>query len=1090
MTVLRLKSVTAISDYTTGQAAFATPGGGVSGNMLAGVAFPTRSPSLSTQQEASRLADTAISTSQYGQTRTIGYGTFPCAGNLFWTTDLESQGTKGKGSRTVTESQVTPDSKVVSAAWGLCEGPVDFVRRIWANDVVIYDAGENNTGGTVESGLIIRIYLGTETQQPDPHIEAEMSPDPVPAYRGTCYFVIENADLAKYSNTRPNMRAEVVRSDLSGATNTKANISSAVTTEVNVPLAIDPVTEWVVRQTTNWEAWDTNTDNLIYSWASSGQEVADAGFAIYNGKFYTVEASAALYRIARTDPSTGLVDATSDWQAQIWSNPLVGGTHLWAHSSTTVARWDYALVSARYASVTNDVVGSMAEYTPGESLWTEIKTNIDWGVLHNTTAGTSRDLQVDFGVSLQSEGAIIFHDTLDYIVLRGEDSLHSFSWTTPGDLTTLSAVASVAVSSNWQLDQYRSYGNVEEDAEGHFWLRSDLDGTLRQYQASSLTITSTYDPTPDDFSGPSVFDRATQSFWNPFDGLTKWVLDRVAPNAFDLGNLVQQLVNRHGVTEVDATELNSTIVRGFFITRPSQGRVMIEILQQGFLFDSVETGGQIVLRFRDRPVTVSVLENEIGARAYPGRGNSPDVRTIREEERRVPYQVTINYSSFELEYETANQYARKFLGPSREDVKMEFPLVMSHADAAQLAEIWLMLLRTDRTAITFTTDNTFLKLDPSDIITVTAGNIIYAMRITRANWNNGIITLEGFTHDQNIFSTNAQGVPFDYKRSTLAATNPLTEVALIDLPPLRNTDDQPGHYLVYDAITASALWNGVDLRRTQSGGTIYNNFHVGARQGNVGTARNALDGSVDPHVWDRTSVLRVTLLDGGALASETEANVLNGSNAMWTAAGELIQFTNATYSSATNEWTLTDLLRGRKGTEWAMGLHAAGEEIAIVSSSTAYRVSDSINVTQEWTYAPVSFGRTLAQTATENFTNTQRILRPYSPCCGKARPNPDGSITLDWIRRARLNNEWLDSVDVPVDENSVNYEVDIYASGQVLRTIAVTSVTAQYTGAQQEADSSALVSYVSAAVYQISDRVGRSEPHWISSKIVRTTGQP
>ncbi|MEF3367402.1 glycoside hydrolase/phage tail family protein [Methylocystis sp. 9N] len=85
-------------------------------------------------------------------------------------------------------------------AIGLCEGPIAFVRRIWA------DGSELDM-----TTLPIRIYKGSEDQQPDPLILAKEGAENAPAYRGLAYIVFEDLALASFGNRIPQFTFEVVK---------------------------------------------------------------------------------------------------------------------------------------------------------------------------------------------------------------------------------------------------------------------------------------------------------------------------------------------------------------------------------------------------------------------------------------------------------------------------------------------------------------------------------------------------------------------------------------------------------------------------------------------------------------------------------------------------------------------------------------------------------------------------------------------------------------------------------------------------------------------------------------------------------------
>jgi hypothetical protein len=134
------------------------------------------------------------------------YGRVRIGGELIWATRFQEvvtdtvrkQKTGGKGGspKTVTRTY----SYYGHFAVGLCEGPIAFVRRIWADGQLLDRAG-----------LTIRIYNGGEDQQPDPLIIAKEGAENTPAFRGTAYVVFENFPLGAYGNRIPQFSFEVVR---------------------------------------------------------------------------------------------------------------------------------------------------------------------------------------------------------------------------------------------------------------------------------------------------------------------------------------------------------------------------------------------------------------------------------------------------------------------------------------------------------------------------------------------------------------------------------------------------------------------------------------------------------------------------------------------------------------------------------------------------------------------------------------------------------------------------------------------------------------------------------------------------------------
>jgi hypothetical protein len=82
------------------------------------------------------------------------------------------------------------------------------VLRLWADGKLIYD----KTGlepDVARPGLRFRFHPGSETQLPDPLIEAHVGEGRAPAHRGLCHLVFEDLPLADFGNRIPNITAEI-----------------------------------------------------------------------------------------------------------------------------------------------------------------------------------------------------------------------------------------------------------------------------------------------------------------------------------------------------------------------------------------------------------------------------------------------------------------------------------------------------------------------------------------------------------------------------------------------------------------------------------------------------------------------------------------------------------------------------------------------------------------------------------------------------------------------------------------------------------------------------------------------------------------
>jgi hypothetical protein len=110
------------------------------------------------------------------------------------------------------------------------------------------------------------------------------------------------------------------------------------------------------------------------------------------------------------------------------------------------------------------------------------------------------------------------------------------------------------------------------------------------------------------------------------------------------------------------------------------------------------------------------------------------------------------------------------------------------------------------------------------------------------------------------------------------------------------------------------------------------------------------------------------------------------------------------------------------------------------------------------------------------FTFDGRSLRCYSPVQVKGSRDGSGNLSFNWKRRTRWYGEWMDSVDVPLFEDSEVYEIDVLSGDDVVRTLSASSQSSSYSAAQQTTDFGAPQSALEVAVYQLNSIIGRGEP--------------
>lgn len=296
---------------------------------------------------------------------------------------------------------------------------------------------------------------------------------------------------------------------------------------------------------------------------------------------------------------------------------------------------------------------------------------------------------------------------------------------------------------------------------------------------------------------------------------------------------------------------------------------------------------------------------------------------------------------------------------------------------------------------------------------------------------------------------------------------------------LRDTDNDPGFYAAACAADPAATnWVGCAVYVSVDAGATYAlAFTISTGETTMGVTTDALANFAGGNIPDELSHVNVRL-SHGALSSATNAGLLAGLNAA-VIGDEILCFRDATLETD-GSYTLRGFLRGRRGSEYAMASHVAGDRFVLVDMTKMVRVAQStadIGIAKD--YKAVTNGMTLATAAARSFTNEGCGLKPYAPVHLGGGRNAAGDATLNWVRRGRISGEWRSGATVPLSEETEAYQVDIFSSSArttVVRTIAVSAQTASYSAAQQTADALTPGNTIYFRVVQISAKVGRGHP--------------
>jgi len=998
-----------------------------------------------------KLSDLTIQTSTYGAPIPRTYGTITVVGNIFYlennklkqTANTTTQGGKGGGGG---GQSTTTYSYSATFAVGLCEGEIGGVRRIWANSTLIYDvsgiaAPPATVGGAfgkpinsilqsrkAKSNGQIAIYTGSETQSPDPRMAAALGIDNTPAYRGLAYIMFSDFQLANYGNSLMGVQIKV---EICGRGQGETLYTTSSWTN---PSALTDLLNDV--------AWQNVNDGTIYT--SGSTKTIKELLNQYSSSSYGRQDSLTPHVIPPPTSTSSLIGYiyNLDFSQRIPVYRTISSSS----RETTTSTW---AASNTFATFTNAQTGNQPPppyYIPPAT----------FDVL--VTGATSSDALYNFGVLAETKTASLNITRVYYSPSIGYLDCFGAKFFSGGGFAPYD---SVVASSAGAVDNIPlTYTTLGVTVPVFTTVYTLWTTAIDRYTVGAVE-TGTW--TPAKFIGTSVVGGVRLS-----DIIKSECLGSKLLTSGDL----------------DVSQLTQ-LVNGFKVSNVAAIRGGIDPLQAAFPFDVIQSG--YTIRFKPRGVSSPVLtlgELDLDAR---GSGQNAGVRlTIdREMDLVLPKKVTIKHFDPNRFYDVNEQGFSRLNTDSVNIRALDLPIVFSASEALNRAEMLLYLAWMERYDFKFNISGIYDYLEPADIITITTASQSFVLRLTSVNYTSDRrVECIAKLNSSAIYMPAAVGEVIQSPFVQLAPAG-ATVIELLDIPA---TTDLSGQGAGFDMVMhgeSGASWTSGTVYVSQDSGVTWQTAHSSsmAAQGSVGVCSGTLSAKTvqECGVFDQSGVLNVTMTVG-TLASVTDEQLFNNANLFAYGADgrwEILSVRTCTLVSA-GVYTLTTFIRGRCGTEWATGLHQEGDKLIALDMASAFfftRSSSEIGLLR--TYKPVTTGELMSTGVDVPFTYRGVNLKPLSPVSLNGwRDQTTGDFNLSWVRRTRFGGELRDNVDVPLNEASELYEVEICTAGfaSVMRTISTSVPNLLYTSAQQVADFGANQTTIYARIYQISAVVGRGYP--------------
>lgn len=961
------------------------------GSLIGGLLDPPKQP---------QLPDLKIQTSAYGRYIPSIWGRFRVAGNVVWAGTVTQQ--------TMSKKKAPVEAAFIPMAVGLCQGPIQSVTRIWANSTLIYDITDpgnfQNLTGSAQQLSGFTVYPGDENQGPDPTMESFLGVGNVPSFRGLAYVVFSNLELLSYGNVVPQLEFEVVTtSALAWAAGTLSTwsypspdvtIMSAPCLTANGAIAVGYAyfTFYDGLYIGNLNAYSGSTTEVIPS-SEIPVPPGDCGAGAGNSDVPGIVTSHGWYGddgeyIAWPGMSSVVIGGC-------WENTVYCRNGAGFYVSTTFGgtpEYIYAISTITGALIaTSDVLG----------LWTVLGVSDDflYALGHPGGAGTTAVYQFN-RASLVHTG----------VVYPAPGASTGIGWVTDDNTIWLTA--------GGFLYRYNVFENV--------WT------TLgpAPFAATSMTVVNEEFVM---FANTGTANQVTIGY-SAAGGLGQ---------PANLSDIVTDICLGTGLTsgQFDVTSLTDQVV-GYCVTTYASGRSALDQLMSLYFFDAVDSEGKIKFIKRGGASVVTIPWADIGVKASGGASAEDPIQETVADATELPRSLILSYKGSSNDYQLASQRGFRSTTESNYDATASVNVVLADGEAATRAQSLLWTAWQNRRSMVFGTTTAYLEYEPTDVVTLTdVDGTLYTLRLSKCDYDgkgslSWTAAIESQTYPNLAAFTASGGQSIGVPKQTIPYSGP-SVLAIVDTPPLRPTDTNPGLYLA--ACGYASSWPGitVEMSRDDSTFTSVDNMNNDATIGVTTSVLAAFTGGNQP---DELSTVIVELYNG-SLSTVSYATFLSGTN-LALIGNELVAFRVATQLTA-NTYQLNGFLRGVSGTGNQGGSHFNGERFVFLDPSTLFYESifqTDVGRTLYYEYQLANMFYAQPTPGAQDLV-TNACVKPLNPVLFTALHGSASSvndITLNWLRCARVNAGWNDGTDVPLDESTESYQLQVLNGSNVLvRTIVV-----------------------------------------------------
>ncbi len=807
------------------------------------------------RREGPRLSDLKTQSVDYGTYIPSIYGTYQIAGSVIWFENnriSEAAQTDTIGGKGGPSTQLTKFTYSATLAIAVCEGPIEGIKRIWADSLLVYDKSPGTTVSNVyASGQVvdnITIYKGTEDQLPDARIEASKGFETT-AFRGVAYVVFQDFQLEKFGNRIPNFLFEP----------STVNADSPAILHQYEPGVVNNIVQHlkfrnldrdgisnpsIPRSNANWQPVRYSQGGVVYEKQPS-QNPSTSPFM-------------------QTTLETGMMSLSTGWVVQ--QNRSVIGWEEHKEQKYFEKNVDYLFTNVRMTTV---VRGSPADHTyrifhvnsnsreKDNSLkffnfnffMTRDRDMVAIGVAGNNGNDP------DFVNSRDIEKAFLFNETI-YTNLGGNGLLRTIIATSTGggfigDLYIQGEGAPGGGAAN-DRGYNKRIGDVFVNEDGVYFTLSPGGTSYDLYKYShDLTLELGYWPLIDSSqsiasilhwsggygnmhvsgnnivffgnNGGKILVSTFQfvKFFNkdfiiPTGNLQTDFLASDSPaeainiggDAFMIGEavilagdlfnginptldqVIEDMANKAGILseDLDVASLTDEVV-GFGITSLQSMSSNIRPLQMAYPFDVVESDWKLKFVKRSNREPIDLDENDLGAYEL---GATPENLLLheREEDSKLPRQVNVKFQDYTRNYDIGEQSQTRTTTESDNVWQQDLTLVFQDEDALKIAEVILYASWLERNVFEFTLGMKHIGIEPTDVIDISIDGTVHSIRVQEVDVGRpGLVSCKAVSQDGSNYTSFAQAQAGTRPNINSISFAVASEAKVLDIPLLRDNDE-------------------------------------------------------------------------------------------------------------------------------------------------------------------------------------------------------------------------------------------------------------------------------------------------------------